>query len=225
MRELAKWGYISYDPATRHFMPGLVTMYRFDGVKNVRDPDGVYARKGSVSGVTQGAMGVIPDDTPDSTRHDVLGTINSTPRDTPDDTLRSTDNINYINNTNNQNKLNAYEQASPTSNHSNDFTHPVQTSDGKEKSNVRGGGRDAIPAGLDDVYPFFVSLQSTRIEAEKFFHYFTSNGWKVGGRSPMVDWRASARNWVLNALRFNTSNGPTPGSLSSPGPQNHAEPL
>ena len=33
----------------------------------------------------------------------------------------------------------------------------------------------------------------------EFCHYFTSNGWKVGGRAPMKDWKASFRNWCRNA--------------------------
>jgi hypothetical protein len=41
------------------------------------------------------------------------------------------------------------------------------------------------------------------LEAEKFMNYYTAKGWKVGNKSPMKDWRASARNWVLNFLQFN----------------------
>lgn len=49
---------------------------------------------------------------------------------------------------------------------------------------------------------FFEEEKSTKLEAEKFFNYFQSNGWRVGGRSPMKDWRAAARNWMLNANTF-----------------------
>lgn len=41
------------------------------------------------------------------------------------------------------------------------------------------------------------------IELEKFFNYYESNGWKIGGRSPMKNWKAAARNWMLNAEKFN----------------------
>lgn len=33
------------------------------------------------------------------------------------------------------------------------------------------------------------------IDAEKFVDHYTSNGWKVGGRTPMKDWRATVRRW------------------------------
>ena len=42
---------------------------------------------------------------------------------------------------------------------------------------------------------YFLERGSTKEEAEKFFDYYTANGWKVG-RSTMKDWRAAARNWV-----------------------------
>ena len=35
------------------------------------------------------------------------------------------------------------------------------------------------------------------LEAQKFYDYYTSNGWKVG-RNSMKDWHATARNWMNN---------------------------
>jgi hypothetical protein len=36
---------------------------------------------------------------------------------------------------------------------------------------------------------------------EEFFDHFTSNGWRVG-RTPMVDWKAAARNWSRNEVKW-----------------------
>lgn len=36
------------------------------------------------------------------------------------------------------------------------------------------------------------------LDAERFCDHYTANGWKVGGRSPMKDWRAAVRNWCRN---------------------------
>lgn len=33
------------------------------------------------------------------------------------------------------------------------------------------------------------------IDAEAFIDHFTSNGWKVGGKTPMKDWKAAVRQW------------------------------
>ena len=39
------------------------------------------------------------------------------------------------------------------------------------------------------------------VEAEKFFNYYTANGWRVG-RNKMKDYKATARNWLLNAKEY-----------------------
>ena len=50
------------------------------------------------------------------------------------------------------------------------------------------------------VHRYFLEQKSSKIEAEKFYNYYQSNGWKIGGKSPMHDWQAAARNWLLNDL-------------------------
>ena len=54
-----------------------------------------------------------------------------------------------------------------------------------------------------EVETYFVESKVTIIEAQKFFNYYESNGWKIGGRSPMKNWKAAANNWMLNAEKFN----------------------
>ena len=54
---------------------------------------------------------------------------------------------------------------------------------------------------IEVVREYFVALNAPETEADKFFDYFTANGWKVGGRAPMKDWKAAARNWVRNCTR------------------------
>lgn len=41
--------------------------------------------------------------------------------------------------------------------------------------------------------------------ADAWMDHFESNGWRVGGRSPMLDWKASIRNWMRNDQKFNPS--------------------
>ena len=40
-----------------------------------------------------------------------------------------------------------------------------------------------------------------KIEAEKFFNYYESNGWKVG-KNPMKNWKAAANNWITNSNTY-----------------------
>ena len=69
-----------------------------------------------------------------------------------------------------------------------------------------GGGRSNIPMPPQsfEVEAYFEEIKSTKLEGQKFFNYFQSNGWKVGGRAAMKDWQAAARNWILNTQKFKT---------------------
>lgn len=55
------------------------------------------------------------------------------------------------------------------------------------------------PPSEQDVALYFNQIGSTEIEAATFYDHFTANGWKVGGKAPMKDWRAASRNWVRNS--------------------------
>lgn len=51
---------------------------------------------------------------------------------------------------------------------------------------------------LDEIKAEFLSKGiSDKDEPEKFFDYYTANGWKVG-RNSMKDWKATVRNWIRN---------------------------
>jgi hypothetical protein len=56
---------------------------------------------------------------------------------------------------------------------------------------------------IENVKSYFLEQHFPELEANKFFNYFSSIGWLVGGKSPMVDWKAAAQNWMLNANKFN----------------------
>ena len=73
----------------------------------------------------------------------------------------------------------------------------------KEK---RGGERASrfTPPTLEDVQAFAAELQG--LQAERFFNYFESKGWKVGSQ-PMKDWHAAARNWRLKDLEDGKAGG------------------
>ncbi|CAG2532833.1 hypothetical protein MAR621_03027 [Maribacter dokdonensis] len=55
------------------------------------------------------------------------------------------------------------------------------------------------------VLDFFKKTGWPDIEAQKFFNHYESIGWKIGGRIPIVDWKASARNWMLKAMALEKS--------------------
>ena len=55
---------------------------------------------------------------------------------------------------------------------------------------------------LEEAQIYFLKKNFPEVEAQRFFNYFESNGWLVGGRTKMKDWKAAARNWMLNAKKF-----------------------
>lgn len=66
-----------------------------------------------------------------------------------------------------------------------------------------------VPA-LEIVKDYFSKIHGTDTDAERFYDHFQANGWKVGGKSPMKDWQAAARNWMRHKPEFDKpANTPT----------------
>lgn len=55
---------------------------------------------------------------------------------------------------------------------------------------------------LEQVKEYFKQQEYSEFEAERFYNYYTSNGWLIGGKTKMIDWHAAARNWMLNTAKF-----------------------
>jgi biotin operon repressor len=70
--------------------------------------------------------------------------------------------------------------------------------------------KQARPKSLDDVIEAFEAVGSDSDQAERFWNHYESNGWKVGGRSAMKDWKAAARNWLKNVPTFTKHDKNTP---------------
>mgnify|MGYP000934353540 CR=1 FL=1 len=141
----------------------------------------------------------------------------------------STKHVPYINNTNNLNIVNEQEQKNQKQNQN---FHPkpssrAQSRDEKKLRQKKENELDqSIPPDLEDVVDFFKKQDKPFIEAEKFYNHFQSNGWLVGGKSPMKDWKAAARNWMLNANKFiSKQNIPQPNHLHTSNNKNYGEPL
>jgi hypothetical protein len=79
------------------------------------------------------------------------------------------------------------------------------------------------PPSLTEVKLYFAQKKFLLPEAEKFHNYFESNGWLVGGRAPMRNWKAAARNWILNSKKF--TNGKETGKLHATTNKNYSESL
>ena len=72
-----------------------------------------------------------------------------------------------------------------------------------EKAGIKApSGVGGIPT-LKEVLEYFILKKVAAIEGEKFFNYYESTGWLVGGKTKMKNWNAASRNWMLNAQGFN----------------------
>ncbi len=84
-------------------------------------------------------------------------------------------------------------------------TDKNQTESGrqKEKSSAKKEKKEKgnVPT-IENVKGYFQERLFPELEANKFFNYFSSNGWLVGGKTPMINWQAAAQNWILNAPKF-----------------------
>lgn len=88
----------------------------------------------------------------------------------------------------------------------NDACTRVKAEGRKEGKGKEGKGTDASPSGgrfkkpsHDDLRDYFAerNANAPQAEAEKFYDFYESKGWKVG-KDGMKDWKASVRNWLRN---------------------------
>jgi hypothetical protein len=73
------------------------------------------------------------------------------------------------------------------------------------------------PPSLENVQTEAARIGLPAIEAEKFFNYYGSNGWRVG-RNPMRSWPRAMANWKLNVRNYGNDNGKTNPRPNSFGP-------
>jgi hypothetical protein len=165
--------------------------------------------------------------------------------------------INYINNTNNlkennisnvQKQTNNFEEIDNSSDkivipNEDEETQKEKSSAKKEKEKEKEKEKDVrvipreaevspfkkAPPPIEAVKTYFQENNFPEIEAQKFFNYFSSIGWLIGGKIPMHNWQPAAQNWILNSINFNhnTDTSPTnrPKQLNTTTDKDYAEPL
>jgi len=79
---------------------------------------------------------------------------------------------------------------------------------------------------VSELESYFQSKEVAPKEAQRFFNHFEFNGWKVGGKSPMKDWKAAVRNWILNMAKYQVPKIENEQNyLSTSNDKDYAEPL
>ena len=134
--------------------------------------------------------------------------------------------INYINNTNILNDKNV----SNLEKHSKNFVEINNLDLKNEKSKEEKSSakkEEKLQPTIEEVKIYFQENNFPEQEAQKFYNYFKSVGWLVGGKTPMVDWQAAAQNWMINAPKF-ISNAEQPNrakQLNTTTDKDYSEPL
>lgn len=198
MRDLNEKGYLKYEPSFNPFKGSMVILFNFS-----EDLKPVQKRVSKSEKILPIAEQVL------NKQETSIGT------GTEQALVPS---INYINKTNNSNILNLGEQSQNFEN--DDSVLKKENTEQKEKKlrekkksfsgsltpidkNYKIVGKETVPT-FDEVKTYFLEQNFPELEAQKFFNYFSSNGWLVGGKTPMVNWTAAAKNWMLNAIKFNS---------------------
>ena len=81
----------------------------------------------------------------------------------------------------------------------------IETTTTKEKKFVK--------PSLEEIKNYCLERKN-KIDAERFFDYYESKGWKVG-KAPMKDWQAAIRTWERNDNEGNTNNEKSNGDKYS----------
>src|SRR5690554_2299372 len=190
LKQLSEWKYIKYTPSKSRFKSSKVHMYRFD---------------------------TTPDTSRDTTPNTSCGTTSDTSSDTTSVPLVRpyTNSIKHIINNNKQYKTKEGEEKNssphPSQNKNDESSFrkdDLQSSDSSDtpKKTSPSTRKRFVPPELQEVKTFFHENKSSYQVAETFFYHFESNGWLVGGRAKMKNWKAAARNWITRDEKYQAQN-------------------
>jgi hypothetical protein len=206
LKDLCNWGYIDYEPSFSPVKGSLINLCIFAQVP--KENDQIFdPNLCNIDTATCAKMH------PDQCKIDIATCAKMHP---------SINNININNKTLYEEKPKIQNQDSKTSNKKSKKVE-VKTQDSTKKQET-----NFTRPGIDEVISFFKSENFSELDAKKFFNHFESNGWKVGGKTPMKNWNAAARNWMLNSQRFSTSQNfstPQQKQKTNPNNKNYSEPL
>lgn len=210
LKELDVWNYIKYYPSHNPHKGSQIYLYNFD--KTTDNATDISTNKSNNKTIEKS-----------SAKTSVKVLIPS---------------INNSNSKNNSNNINNHEHQRSKNNRKSSAVNgrgnkkeknsakkemPTAFADTNKKQNT---GRQRNPPTITELQNYFAGRKWPDIEAEKFYNYYQSNGWLVGGKTPMQNWKAAANNWILNSEKFsNDKTKPKAGKLHTTGNKDYSEPL
>ncbi|HCN10807.1 MAG TPA: transcriptional regulator [Chryseobacterium sp.] len=208
IKQLQDFGYIEYLPSFNPYKGSLVNLHNFENseVQNLN-----YERIKKQTANEQ-AVNIHHIKNETSIRQALIPSINNT---------NILNNKHSVSTQKNIDKLNFESEESEKEKLREKKNETVIASEAKQSQSVilNGARRSEeshytkpcskIPPEFSEVQIYFEEKDSTKLEAEKFYNHYESNGWLVGGKSKMKNWQAGARNWLLNSKKFNSQNNVT----------------
>ena len=217
MRELNDKGYVKYEPSFNPYKGSMVILFDFSEdlkpvQKRVSNPEKNISNSEQALNKQQTSIGT---STGTSNEQALVSSINNT---------------NIPNISNDLKIVNLDEQAKKFK-IDDDFLKS-ETAEKKEKSSAKKEKDFLVTSSavekptIENVKSYFLNQNFPELEANKFFNYFSSNGWLVGGKTPMVNWQAAAQNWILNAPKFISNEQPNRAKhLNAGTDKDYSEPL
>jgi hypothetical protein len=216
LKNLHSLGYINYEPSYNPFKGSHVYLFNFsEDLKPFPKSERKPKNEPVFKHVTEQVIDKSCTSSETSTEQALVSYINNT---------------NISNNTNDLKIVNLEEQAKKIQENNNSSNKIVIPSEveitQKEKSSAK---KEKGKPSIEEIKTYFQEQNFPEQEAQKFFNYFKSVGWLVGGKTPMVDWQAAAQNWMLNSANFkhNTDSSPTNRAkqLNTTTDKDYSEPL
>ena len=192
LKNLHSLGYINYEPSYNPFKGSHVYLFNFsDDLKPIQKSERKPKIEPLFEQVDEQALNKSCTSDETSTEQALVPSIN------------------YINNTNILNDKNVSNLEKHTKNFEEINNLDLKNENSKEEKSSAKKEEKLHPL-IEEVKTYFQENNFPEQEAQKFFNYFKSVGWLVGGKTPMVDWQAAAQNWILNSINFNhnTTNSP-----------------
>lgn len=211
LKNLHSLGYINYEPSYNPFKGSHVILFNFsEDLKPASKSERKLKNEPLIEPVSEQALNKSCTSSETSTEQAVVPSINY---------------INKTNISNDKNVANLNEQAKKIEDKNN-----IQLKNQKSKEEKSSAKKEEKKQPtIEEIKTYFQENNFPELEAQKFFNYFSSVGWLVGGKIPMIDWQAAAQNWIINSVNFNNNTDTTPTNrpkhLNTTTDKNYAEPL
>ena len=209
LKNLHSLGYINYEPSYNPFKGSHVILFNFsEDLKPLPKSERKLKNEPLIELVSEQALNKSCTSSETGTEQAVVPSIN------------------YINNTNILNDKNVSNLEKHTKNFEEINNSNLENENSKEEKSSAKKEEKLHPL-IEDVKTYFQENNFPEQEAQKFYNYFKSVGWLVGGKTPMVDWQAAAQNWMINAPKF-ISNAEQPNrakQLNTTTDKDYSEPL